>query len=491
MEFSINETMGSITTDDQLIVNNDKVACNAYFCADTSNAMESENNIEYHERARREPKQHERAEKPSYEEVSKHCKVLTESLDILEQRYTEMKNSHDHLRHTNVLLVERLLAAQVKSRAEEAKATWLVEEAKEKQRMEKEQEQESRGRDAASKKNSRSPSIRVRIVEDRDKREAERHEQREPDSRLPELNPSSYEPERERSSSPSVLSTKSSVKASTQNADQCGIGFTEIAKLRSEVGAWWSDLRSQEVASGKEIPGIRNEVAAQADQLRRIVSLLRRGLKSAVSDYKAPSAVSSQTIEREASVGGSSFQSFFENAWSSSVSQSFNTKVASASPSPAAMYIPGSGLVSTSASISHPSQSQGEPETVTRCWAPAQFVRDGTRSAQKCYDGELDVELPMQPNQAPAVSFVRGRPRSPGLPYVGSCLRSPSPVSTVQVTRSRSVSPVSSVCLLQRTAPLASTCMGTPITSALPRAQGVPARSSLAAQARKIVTVLR
>lgn len=475
MEFSIDEmSSSSISKPDPHINQIDPVN-------GSSRKMENQTIFQYQERVHLEGQQNTHVDRPSYEEVRKHCDVLTESLEILEKRYIDLKNAHNHIRKTNALLVERLLAAQIKKNAEKAKEKGQMNTDKETAKTGNDNDTEATDtteKDPASKKRSRSP-IRVRIVEESDMKEPQSIPPQVPVVNPPELNSPEVRPSRMRSSSPSKASSENSLKWSTQNADQCGPGYTEIAKLRCEVGAWWSDLRSQEVSTGKEIPGIRKEVAAQADQLRRIVSLLRRGLKSTASDSKAPGAGSSQLYEGcsasaweqslSSEAGGS--VSSLQTYWNTD-SLSHTSKVASTPPSPsalAAMYIPGLGIVSTSPNTCHLPGSQREPELISRGWAPGQILRDGRCQARQ------------------AASPLRVRSPSP-VSFEGSRLRSVSPVSNVQVTRSRSISPGPSVRLLQHPIHLAS---GVTVAPVLPSAHNVVTRSSLAAHARKVVTVVR
>lgn len=75
--------------------------------------------------------------------------------------------------------------------------------------------------------------------------------------------------------------------ARLQAAEGTPGGRREIRRLRAELSAWGDELqrREAEIArsaeSGEELTLLRSEVAQQAESLRRIVELLRRGLREA------------------------------------------------------------------------------------------------------------------------------------------------------------------------------------------------------------------
>lgn len=440
------------------------------------------------------------AQQPSYEEVRKHCDVLNETLEILEQRYVDLQNAHRHLRKTNSLLVERLLAAQVKSNIDKAK----------------ERENRNSSESPQSKnKSSRSPS-RVRIAD-------EEEGSQKPPARGRELSSSSSSKIRG-----SDATTISLAESAMQQADDDGFGFPEIVKLRNEVAAWWSDLRSQEVANGKEILGIRQEVAAQADQLRRIVSLLRRGLKysksdsnalsdsSSVlfmqtgytlpSDAKAPLEVQAVQVAQapleaqappvlqestvasdENSIGGS-----FQAGWMAKVPLQ-QLKNPSLPPASCNKQI---NMIQPALQGSANSFGKGEANKMSKSWAPGQILCEGrclpasvhnARDVIHYQNVSKDVHLRPNPTEGWGNANAQLRSRSPLPSYDGCAVRSVSPISGMQVIRSRSVSPAPSrlinptpsVQVVQRT-----------LSPAPPQTSKIVA-CSLAAQARKIVTVTR
>lgn len=112
--------------------------------------------------------------------------------------------------------------------------------------------------------------------------------------------------------SPSPLSQRSNEAlpnsvSSTNGNSACSSGPSEMRRLQAELQAWGDELKRREAEiecsenpeSAEEILHLRSEVAMQAEQLRGIVGLLRRGLREADIHRVPPRLLENEEEEAE------------------------------------------------------------------------------------------------------------------------------------------------------------------------------------------------